>query len=295
MVPSSLTVCGDTMTRTPSMLLLVAALCAAPLVQAGTLDDIRKRGAMRLGYAESKAPFSFNAKDDGQPAGFSVELCKRVAAAAMRSLGVPSLPLEWVPLDPDSRLEAVASARVDLECGTTTATLSRRRKVDFSLPIFVDGATVMGRVAVAKRISDLQGRRIAVAESTTTVQALDQGLARQQVKAEVVRTRTLAQAFDLLKTGQVDAIAGDRTALVGVYLLEGRIDGLAVFEELLSYEPYALALRRGDSDFRLLVDTALAEIYRTGEIDSIFKTWLAPLGPPSPVLVALYLLNALPE
>ncbi|MBP6317422.1 MAG: amino acid ABC transporter substrate-binding protein, partial [Rubrivivax sp.] len=74
------------------MLLLVAALCAAPLVQAGTLDDIRKRGAMRLGYAESKAPFSFNAKDDGQPAGFSVELCKRVAAAAMRSLGVPSLP-----------------------------------------------------------------------------------------------------------------------------------------------------------------------------------------------------------
>ena len=143
--------------------------------------------------------------------------------------------------------------------------------------------------------ADLQGRRIAVAESTTTVQALDQGLACQQVKAEVVRTRTLAQAFDLLKTGQVDAIAGDRTALVGVYLLEGRIDGLAVFEELLSYEPYALALRRGDSDFRLLVDTALAEIYRTGEIDSIFKTWLAPLGPPSPVLVALYLLNALPE
>ena len=190
MVPSSLTVCGDTMTRTPSMLLLVAALCAAPLVQAGTLDDIRKRGAMRLGYAESKAPFSFNAKDDGQPAGFSVELCKRVAAAAM--------PGDHV--------------------------------LFMSNGIFVDGATVMGRAAVAKRISDLQGRRIAVAESTTTVQALDQGLARQQVKAEVVRTRTLAQAFDLLKTGQVDAIAGDRTALVGVYLLEGRIDGLAVFD-----------------------------------------------------------------
>lgn len=277
------------------MLSLVAALCAASLAQAGTLDDIRKRGSMRLGYAESKAPFSFKARDDGQPAGFSVQLCKRIAAAVMRSLGVSSLPVEWVPLDPDSRLEAVASARVDLECGTTTATLSRRRQVDFSLPIFVDGATVMGRAAVVKRIPDLQGRRIAVAESTTTAQALDQGLARQQVKAEVVRTRTLAQAFDLLKTGQVDAIAGDRTALVGVYLLEGRIDGLAVFEENLSYEPYALVLRRGDTEFRLLVDTALADAYRTGEIDSIFKTWLAPLGAPSPALVALYLLNALPE
>lgn len=283
------------MTRTPSMLLLVAALCAAPLAQAGTLDDIRERGTIRLGYSESKAPFSFKAKDDGQPAGFSVELCKRVAAAAVRSVGAPSVRLEWVPLDPDGRLEAVASGRVDLECGTTTATLSRRRQVDFSLPIFVDGATLMGRASVARRIPDLQGRRIAVAASTTTVQALERGLARQQVKAERVLTRTLAEAFELLKAGQVDAIAGDRTALVGVYLLEGRGDGLALFEESLSYEPYALALRRGDTEFRLLVDAALAETYRSGDIDSIVKTWLVPLGSPSPALVALYLLNALPE
>ena len=283
------------MSRSLSMLMLAATLCAAPLAEAGTLDDIRKRGAIRLGYSESKAPFSFKAKDDGQPAGFSVELCRRVAAAVMRSIGAASLQLEWVPLDPDSRLEAVASGRVDLDCGTTTATLSRRRQVDFSLTIFADEATLMGRASVAKRIPELQGRRIAVAESTTTVQALDRGLARQEVKAEVVRSRTLAQAFDLLKAGQVDAIAGDRTALVGVYLLEGRVDGLAVFEESLSYEPYALALRRGDTDFRLLVDAALAETFRSGEIESIVKTWLAPLGKPSPALVALYLLNALPE
>lgn len=283
------------MSRSLSMLMLAAALCAASLAEAGTLDEIRKRGAIRLGYSESKAPFSFNAKDDGQPAGFSVELCRRVAASVMRSFEAASLQLEWVPLDPDSRLEAVASGRVDLECGTTTATLSRRRQVDFSLPIFADEATLIGRASVAKRIPELQGRRIAVAESTTTARALERGLARQQVKAEVVRTRTLAQAFDLLKAGQVDAIAGDRTALVGVYLLEGRVDGLAVFEESLSYEPYALALRRGDTDFRLLVDAALAETYRSGEIESIVKTWLAPLGKPSPALVALYLLNTLPE
>ncbi len=213
----------------------------------------------------------------------------------MRSFGAASIELEWLPLDPDSRLDAVASGRVDLECGTTTATLSRRRQVDFSLPIFADEATLMGRASVAKRISELQGRRIAVAESTTTVQALDRGLARHKVKAEVVRTRTLVQAFDLLKSGQVDAIAGDRTALVGVYLLQGRVDGLAVFEESLSYEPYALVLRRGDPDFRLLVDKALADIYRSGEIDSIFGSWLAPLGTPSPALAALYLLNGLPE
>lgn len=278
-----------------SSLLLAAALYAASPAGAGTLDDIRERGAIRLGYSESKAPFSFKAKDDGQPAGFSVELCKRVAAVVMRSLGTPSMRLEWVPLDPDSRLHAVASGRVDLECGTTTAALSRRRLVDFSLPIFADGATLMGRASVARRIPELQGRRIAVAESTTTVQALDRGLARQQVKAEVILTRTLAQAFELLKTGQVDAIAGDRTALMGVYLLEGRVDGLAIFEESLSYEPYALALRRGDPDFRLLVDTALAETYRNGDIESIVKAWLAPLGTPSPALLALYLLNALPE
>ena len=271
-----------------------AAVAAAPAA-AGTLDDIRQRGAIRLGYSETKAPFSFKAKDDGRPAGFSVELCRRVAVEVVRSLALPSTKVEWVPLDPDSRLEAVARGKVDIECGTTTATLSRRRLVDFSLPIFADSATLLGRSEAAITVPELQGKRIAVAEATTTVGALERGLAARSVKAEVVRTKTLADAFSLLKAGKVDAIAGDRTALVGTYLLGGGGEGFSVFAENLSYEPYALALRRGDADFRLLVDGVLAGLYRSGEIDAIQAAWLSPLGKPTEAVQILYLLNAVPE
>ena len=119
---------------------MVAAFAAG----AQTLADVKKRGALRIGYSETSVPFSFKDKD-GEPGGYSVELCKRVAAASATKAGSP-VKVEWVPVTPASRLDAVASGKVDMECGTTTVTLSRREKVDFSLPIFVDAATVEGAV-----------------------------------------------------------------------------------------------------------------------------------------------------
>lgn len=267
---------------------------AAPAF-AGTLEDIRKRGAIRLGYSETKAPFSFKAKNDGQPAGFSVELCRQVALGVSSRLQLTSLRLEWVPLEPATRLEAVASRKVDIECGTSTVTLARRAKVDFSLPIYLDSATLLGRAAVARNLREMNGRKVAVAEGTTTLAAVERGLLVTGVKADIVRTRTVAEAFERLKAGEVDAIAGDRTTLVGTFLLGGGGEGFAVFPEFLSYEPYALALRRGDADFRLLVDTVLSGIYRSGEIDRIYQAWLAPLGKPSDFLVSLYALSSLPD
>lgn len=282
------------------MIRLARPLAAAFLALAlpalgGTLEDIRSRGSIRLGYSETKAPFAFKAKNDGQPAGFSVELCRRVALGVTSRLQVTSLRLEWVPLDPATRLDAVASGKVDLECGTTSITLARRDRVDFSLPIFVDGATLLGRASVARTLREMNGRKVAVAEGTTTVAALERGLLVSNVKAGIVRTRTVAEAFEKLKAGEVDAIAGDRTALVGTYLLGGGGEGFTIFPETLSYEPYALALRRDDAAFRLVVDTVLAGLYRSNDIDRIYQDWLAPLGKPSEFLVLLYALNSLPD
>lgn len=278
----------------PVLLGLAVAATSLPSA-AGTLDDIRSRGSIRLGYSETKAPFSFKAKDDGQPAGFAVELCKRVALAAVQALKLPSAKLEWIALDPSTRIDAVADGKVDIECSTTTPTLSRREKVDFSIPFFADAATLMGRSEKAIAIPELRGRRIAVTENTTTVVALERGLRIRQVQAQVVKTRTLAQAFEMLKAGEVEAIAGDRTALVGTFLIGGDGEGFSVFAEDLSYEPYSLVVRKGDTRFRLLVDSVLARLYRSDDIDALYAKWLLPLGKPSPVLATLYLLNSLPE
>ena len=274
-------------------IIAVAALLCAFAADAQTLADVKKRGALRIGYSETSVPFSFKDKD-GQPAGYSVELCKRIATAIATKAGTP-VKVEWVSLTPATRLDAVATGKVDMECSTATVTLSRRETVDFSLPIFVDAATVMSRGTAAKALSDLQGKKIAVAEGTTTVAALEGGLAKRFIKAEIVKTKTVAEGFDLLKEGKVDALASDRTALVGTFLRGGGAEGLGVLSEDLSYEPYAIVLRKGDADMRLMVDRVLAQIYRTGEIEAIYTRWLGPLGAPSVGLMGMYLLNGLPE
>jgi len=270
-----------------------ALVCLAFTAQAQTLADVKKRGALRIGYSETSVPFSFKDKD-GQPAGYSVELCKRIATAIATKAGTP-VKVEWVSLTPATRLDAVATGKVDMECSTTTVTLARREKVDFSLPIFVDAATVMARGTSAKALSDLQGKKIAVADGTTTLAALESGLAKRFIKAEVVKTKTVAEGFDLLKEGKVDGLASDRTALVGTFLRGGGAEGLGVIGEDLSYEPYAIVLKKGDADMRLMVDRTLAQIYRTGEIESVYTRWLGPLGAPSVGLMGMYLLNSLPE
>jgi glutamate/aspartate transport system substrate-binding protein len=270
----------------------LAALLAGTAVSAQTMDNAKKRGVLRLGYSETSVPFAFKGKD-GQPLGYSVELCKRIASA-VASAGGPS-KVEWVALNPSTRLDAVAKGDVDLECGTTSVTMKRREKVDFSLPIFVDSATILAKKSTASQLSELQGKKVAVASGTTTDAALESGLAKRFVKAEIVRTKTVSEGFDLLKDGKVDALASDRTALVGTFLHGGGAEGLIVFSDDLSYEPYALVLRKGDSDFRLLVDKVLASLYRSGQIEEIYGNWLAPLGKPGMPLIGMYLLNGYPE
>ncbi len=271
-----------------------ASLLLASTVLAQTLAEVKKRGTLRVGYSETSAPFAFKNRDN-QPAGYSVELCKRVAAGVSAAVGAPDLKTEWVGLTPATRLDAVANARVDLECGTTTITLGRREKVDFSVPIFVDSATVMARKSAATKLAELQGKKVAVAEGTTTLRALEAGLKKRFINAEIVRTKTVAEGFDLLKAGKADGLAGDRTALVGSFLQAGGAEGLMVFAEDLSFEPYGLVVRKGDAEFRLVVDRVIAQLYRSGEIEAVYSAWLGPLGKPTLPLLTMYRLNALPD
>ena len=110
-----------------------------------------------------------------------------------------------------------------------------------------------------------------------------------------MKTKTVSEGFELLKEGKVDALASDRTALVGTFLQGGGAEGLIVFADDLSYEPYALVLRKGDGELRLAVDRVLASLYRSGQIEEIYGQWLAPLGKPGLPLISMYLLNSYPE
>jgi ABC-type amino acid transport substrate-binding protein len=277
-------------------LLIALALLAAAPAGAQTLDKIRKQGSIALGYIEGAAPFSYT-DGNGEPQGYSVELCRTVAEGIAAQLKRSSLKIRWVKLTIQNRIDAVRRGQADLECSTTTWTLSRQRLVDFSLVTFVDGASLLvGGQSDIGQIKDLDGKRVAVISGTTTDKALRDALTRRMVKAEVVSIKTRDEGLALLGQGQIEALASDRTALIGVVVMGGGARGnFKLIDQDFSIEQYALMLPRGDHDFRLAVNRVLARVYRSGEIEKIYARWLGPLGPPSVLLSATYYIQSLSE
>lgn len=276
--------------------LSAALLIAGPAAgQTGTLDKIRASGVIKMGYIESSAPFSFLDKSR-QPQGYSVDLCRAIATGIRAQLKLTSLETRWVPLTIQNRLEAVASGRVDIECGTTTWTLSRQRLVDFSLITFLDGGSILVRAdSPMGRIGDFSGKRVAVITGTTTEKALRGNLSRRAVNAEVVTVSDRTEGLKLLDNSEVDGFASDRTALIGIVLKSKTGHAFKLLDEDFSVEQYALALPRGDHEYRLAVNRVLARLYRTGSIQQIYDQWLGKLGPPSLLLSATYFIQGISE
>jgi ABC-type amino acid transport substrate-binding protein len=283
------------MKRLSRITLCLLAVLAAPAA-AQTLDKVRKQGAITLGYIDGAAPFSY-ADGNGEPQGYSVDLCRAVADGIAAQLKRERLKVRWVKLTIQNRIDAVRRGRVDLECSTTTWTLSRQSLVDFSLVTFVDGGSLLvGAQSDVGQIKDLEGKRIAAIIGTTTDKALREALTRRMVKAEVVSIKTREEGLALLGQGQIEALASDRTALIGVVVMgAGARGSFKLLDQDFSIEQYALMLPRGDHDFRLAVNRVLARVYRSGEIEKIYGRWLGPLGPPSLLLSATYFIQSLSE
>jgi ABC-type amino acid transport substrate-binding protein len=275
--------------------ILLFAVATASWAQAGTLEKIKAGGMINLGYREASIPFSY-VGDNRLPAGYSVELCQRIAASIQRQLGLAELKLHWVPVAPGNRTAKLQSGEIDLECGSTTNTLSRQEQVDFSLLTFADGGSLLLKIgSTMKGLADAGGKKLGVVPGTTTERTLREGLAKQKIAAELVNLKDHAEGLVAVMDGRIDAYASDRVILVGLILGSGNQKTLRVSEELYSYEPYALMLRKGDTAFRLAVNRELARLYRSEEIYAIYERWLGVLGTPGPLLKDLYFLNGLPE
>ena len=274
-----------------------ALLAAGATAQSApnTLGKIKAAKAINVAFSGDSLPFSYVA-DGNKPAGYSIDLCKRVIAAISRAVGEPDLKVNWRVGSVSERLQMVASGKADMDCANTTMTQTRLKDVDFSNLIFVDGGGFLVTVdAPINRFTDLSGKKIAVIKGTTTEQRLNAALKSRLVNATVVTIGDANEGMALLASGGADAYAGDKIKLIGLVAQAKDPDRYAMLIEDLSYEPYALALPRGDAAFRLEVNKALTQVYVSGDIESIFQQWLGKLGRPSGLLAAMYLLNAIPE
>ena len=279
-------------------LFVAAALVAGPAgaqSAPNTLGKIKAAKAVNVAFSTDSLPFSFVGPDN-QPAGYSIDICKRVIAQIGRAVGEPNLKVNWMPGSVTDRLQMVASGRADLECANTTQTLARLGSVDFSNLIFVDGGGFLVTVASPiNGLADLGGRKIAVLAGTTTETRLRDTLKRRSVNASVVTIANANEGVAMLESGAVDAYAGDKIKLVGLAAQAKDPKKIAMLAEDLSIEPYGLALPRGDAALRLEVNRALTQVYMGGDIETIFANWLGKLGRPSSLLAAMYLLNSIPD
>ena len=270
-------------------------LAQSALAQSPTLNRIKATGTITFGYRDNAVPFSYKDRD-GRIKGYSVELCTRVAGSIQKELGMTELKIEWLPVEASNRLDYVISGKVDAVCGTTTMTLGRMQKVDFSLPIYVDGGSVLVRArSKLTRLTDLSGKRVAVIKGTTTEEELARGLDSKGTRATLVQVENATEGMAMLVKGTVDGYAADRVVLAYLKLRSANPDAYAFVAGDFSYEPFGLPMRRDDPDFRLAVNRALAGIYRSGDIDGIFQRWLGALGVPGPLLHAMFYLSAIPE
>jgi ABC-type amino acid transport substrate-binding protein len=274
-------------------LLALAVTAGAHAETIDTLKRIRDAKTVTLGYRTDSPPFSF--AQDGQPAGYSVDLCKRVVTVIERAVNLTPLAVKWVPLNAANRFDQVSKGAVDLECGNTSATLSRMERFDFSNLIFVDsGALLVLQDTQIGRLSDVGGKTVGVVAGTTTEQSLKSALKERLVDAKIVSLKDEAEAMSALQSKQIDAYAGDRVKLVGLIVVARSDVKYRLVQDDFTFEPYALMMRR-DPAFRLVVNRGLAQIYRSGAVTEIYDRWLARLGKPGPLLVAMYYLNAIPE
>jgi glutamate/aspartate transport system substrate-binding protein len=280
--------------------LLVLVAAAFPVVAQAqptdkTLQHIRDSKAITIGYRTDAPPFSYDAQ--GQPAGYSVELCKRVVASLEQQLKVQPIAIKWVPANVQTRLDVIRTGQVDMECGTTTITLSRMDQVDFSNPVWVDATGLLVRKSVgARNLGGLSGKSIAVVAGTPNERALQEALKKGLVNAKVVSVKSYDEAVSALELGGVDALAAGKMMLAGMAV--SKIKDPAVYELLdedIGYVPYAIVLPLGAIGLRPAVNRALSQIYGSDAIVDVFRSTFGPGAKLSLPLAIMYRLNTYPE
>jgi ABC-type amino acid transport substrate-binding protein len=271
----------------------VKAPSAADTVPADTLAKVGETGRFVIGFREDARPFSYR-DSEGNPAGYSVDLCRRIAALVKEASGREALDVQFVPVVAGNRVAAVQSGEIDIMCGAVTDTLERRAEVDFTQHVFITGAEMLVKTdSGIEDIGDLSGRKVGVLKGTTTEVAVREGLKAGMIDADVATFEQHEQGLAAVEDGAIDAYFADRILLLGLGQQAKDPATLQLSGRFYSYEPYAFMLRRGDNELRLAADTALANLYRTGQIWEIYRKHFGD-AEPSDLLIAMFILGGVP-
>jgi glutamate/aspartate transport system substrate-binding protein len=281
----------------PGLIVLIVLLTSPAAAQelTGTMQQIDQTGQIRIGYRVAEPPMSF-VDQDNNPAGYTIDICKGIVAGVEEQIG-RDVKFEYVPVTADERFNALGENKIDILCGSTTKTLSRSEIVDFTQLTFVTGASLM-TLKDNKKLdaTGFDGTRIGVVKSTTTEVVLRHLSQDTATNAEIVLFDSARESIAALRAKKIDAFSSDPVVLLGLALKEEDPTTFVVKSEVFSFEPFALAVRRNDADFRLVADRVISEIYRSGKIFAIYDRWIGKCTRKRlPVFDAMVQINATPE
>ena len=287
------------MRRKASRLIAAAIVGAAALgaasgdAAADVLDEIRASGEIVLGYRTDAPPYSARSAL-GEPEGLAVALCREAAKEVRGALGLETLKARYEPVTAADRFEALETGRIHLLCGPTTQTLKRRETLDFSVPYFIDGASVVMRAGPDAALEALRGERVGFLAGTTTAEIAPRLLAERSIAAETVAYGSHRDGLGALIGGEIAAYFGDQ-AILRYLVGEMRPSVPLQFSpNQFSFEPYALTMKRGETRLRLEVDRALSRAFATGLIYDLISLSLGEVTL-SDIALAVYQVVALPD
>jgi glutamate/aspartate transport system substrate-binding protein len=258
--------------------LAAAGPAAAVEVLTGTLKTAAERGEIVIGYRESSIPFSFveGKRADGSPRviGYAIDLCGEIVDDVQKAIGRP-LKVRFEPVTSETRIAAVTSGKVDLECGSTTANAERRRQVAFSPVDFISATKLLvRRGSPVASYRDLGGRTVVVTKGTTNDAIVRDLLARLRIDAQVVTAPDHAASYAMVKAGKADAFALDDILLSGL-IASDAAEGSAytVLPDKLSYEPYGIMFRRDDPELASIVSATFTRLAESRELRWTYERW----------------------
>jgi len=239
-----------------------------------TLEKIDKSGVLIIGTRTGSPPFAYVNKNN-EWVGFSIELVEKAVVPALAKKLNKQIRLEKKESAPQTRIPLLTSNAVDLIAETMTDTQSRRDQVDFSLTFFVTGAQfLVKRGTPIKNIQSVAGKRIAAQQGSTNAKII-----RERVPtAKLLEFPDQPAAFQALAQGQVQAYTNDGVQLAGLRAKAPRPDEWSVVGEFFSYEPYGMALRKNDSDFRQVVNVGLMDAVSSGLYFQLYDKWFGVKG-----------------
>jgi len=256
---------------------LIAPLLAIPAARAqeltGTLKKIKDSKTVTLGYRESSIPFSYVNKV-GEPIGYSIDLCNAVVDEVSKELEGVEIAVKYKKVTAETRIPAVQSGEVDLECGSTTANFERKKKVAFSPIFFVAGTKLLvPRSSGISSYLDLRDKAVVVTAGTTNEAAVRAISDKQHLGIKFLVGTDHTESFAMLKEGKADAFATDDVLLYGLVATARSGDQYQVVGEYLSYDPYGLMYRKDDPDFAAIVDRTFSRLAQSRELVQLYNKW----------------------